>query len=447
MKLFYENLTREQAWDVVRHIEARTPYRLCLLAEIMRDTGGPLAQMDASLESLVPMWEWFEELAVADFPGVPTEVPSLYEPTIAAHASASTADWQRRTALLSEGLMHYVELVLRRVDPEARWDLWLQPGRILMEGHQEPVIRLSNGRPIHVTVLVRNLARRYRKTGVTSGARALHDVIVGELPRTWRRRRRAPQPSVLEPYLSYADRTPPAIVTISPLAVLYAPFAPTPTGDASDDVGVELLLAVGPAAGLDDPRHFSPLPVDTVAAVLAELDLTDPDGRPVGPRQLLTDGTQLFSADGTAVVETVVARQALRALSRTRRRRHRRHLDPPRESSAHARRRPRRTPCRRGLRRVARDVAALGGLEASGMACYDVVEIEPQPPDARRPGCIGRRRPGLSRQLIGCGLRAEGPTTDEYAARALSTPVTTDRPAIPCTPRRCGRRRHRRRTE
>lgn len=144
---------------------------------------------------------------------------------------------------------------------------------------------------------------------------ALHDSIVEDLPASRRQRGRDRGASVLEPYLSYADRTPPAIVTTSPLAVLYAPSAPTATADASDDVGVELLLAVGPAAGLDDPRHFSPLPVDTVAAVLAELDLADPDGRPVRPRQLLTDGTQLFSADGTAVVETVVAGRALRALS------------------------------------------------------------------------------------------------------------------------------------
>lgn len=85
--------------------------------------------------------------------------------------------------------------------------------------------------------------------------------------------------------------------------------------ETSDDVGVEMLLAVGPASGLDDPRHFAPLPVDTVAAVLTELDLTHEDGRPVRPRELLEDGTQLFAADGTAMVETIATGGALRALS------------------------------------------------------------------------------------------------------------------------------------
>ncbi|MBO0924259.1 hypothetical protein J1G44_07150 [Cellulomonas sp. zg-ZUI199] len=312
----YVDLTREQAWDVVRHIEARAPYRLCLLAELMRDTDGPVDQMDASLESLVPMWEWFTTIAVAGYPGVPSDVPSTYEPLIVAHAAPGTADLQRRAALLSEGLMHYVELVVRRIDPESRWDLWLQKGRIRMAQHQEPVIRLANGTPIHATYLVTDMARVAvnDKGGTARDPRALRDELASHLPSSWRRRHQDPQPSVLVPYLAYAGRTPPAIVTSSPLAVLFDAPAPAPA-EPFDDVGVELLLAVGPAAGLDDPRHFAPLSVDTVAAVLTALDVTHEDGRPVKARELLEDGTQLFAADGTAMVETIATGGALRALS------------------------------------------------------------------------------------------------------------------------------------
>ncbi|MCM0639408.1 hypothetical protein [Cellulomonas wangsupingiae] len=312
----YVDLSRAQAWDVVRHIEARAPYRLCLLAERMRDTEGPLDQMDASLESLVPMWEWFTAIAVAGYPDVPSDVPSTYEPLIVAHAAPGTADLQRRAALLREGLMHYIELVVRRIDPEARWDLWLQKGRIRMDQHQEPVIRLSNGTPIHAIYLVTGMARNAVKDagGSARDRRALRDQLASSLPSSWRRRRQDEESSVLRPFLSYAGRTPPALVTSSPLAVLFD--APTPApAEPFDDVGVELLLAVGPAAGLDDPRHFAPLPPDAVVAVLTELDLTHEDGRPVRPRELLEDGTQLFAADGTAMVETIATDGALRALS------------------------------------------------------------------------------------------------------------------------------------
>ncbi|MCC2333772.1 hypothetical protein [Cellulomonas wangsupingiae] len=311
----YEDLTREQAWDVVRHIEARAPYRLCLLAERMRDTDGPLDQMDASLESLVPMWEWFTTLAMAGYPDVPTDVPPTDEPRIVAHARPEYVDLARRRALMCEGLTHYIELVVRRIDPRSRWDLWLQKGRIRMAQHQEPVLRLSDGTPIHVIYLPGGMARRYEKGELHAGRDplALRKNITEDLPSSWRRDQ-DPQPSVLAPYLAYAGQTPPALVTSSPLAVLFD--APTPApAEPFDDVGVELLLAVGPAAGLDDPRHFAPLSVDTVAAVLTELDLAHEDGRPVRPRELLEDGTQLFAADGTAMVETIATDGALRALS------------------------------------------------------------------------------------------------------------------------------------
>jgi len=311
----HEDLTRAQAWDVVRHIEARAPYRLCLLAERMRDTDGPLDQMDASLDSLVPMWEWFTRLAMAGYPDVPTDVPSTDEPRIVAHALPEHVDLARRRALMCEGLTHYIELVIKRIDPQSRWDLWLQKGRIRMAQHQEPVLRLSNGTSLHVVYLPGGMARRYEKGELQAGRdpQALRKTITEDLPPTWRRDQ-DPQPSVLAPYLAYADQTPPAIVTSSPLAVLFD--APTPApAEPFDDVGVELLLAVGPAAGLDDPRHFAPLPVDTVAAVLTELDLAHEDGRPVKLRELLEDGTQLFAPDGTAMVETIATGGALRALS------------------------------------------------------------------------------------------------------------------------------------
>lgn len=311
----YQDLTREQAWGVVRRIEAAAPSRLRLLAALMRDTDGPLAEMDATLESLVAAWAWFTPVAISGYPGVPTDMPSMYEESIVEHVLPEYVEFARRRALLCEALMHYVELVLRTVDQGARWDLWLQKGRIRMAQHQEPVFRLSNGTPIHLTSIVTGMAYKC-EVGEVPGARdpqRLRDIIAEDLPPSWRRDQ-DPQPSVLAPYLAYADQTPPAIVTSSPLAVLFD--APTPVpAETSDDVGVEMLLAVGPASGLDDPRHFAPLPVDTVAAVLTELDLTHEDGRPVRPRELLEDGTQLFAADGTAMVETIATGGALRALS------------------------------------------------------------------------------------------------------------------------------------
>ncbi|GIG41703.1 hypothetical protein [Cellulomonas phragmiteti] len=309
----YDTLTNEQAQELVRYIEARAVLRLAQLAHRMLRTGGPLGEMDASLESLVPMWDWFCGIEASGYLDTPTAVPPLHEPLIVAHAAPGTADLQRRRMVMLEGLEHYIELVLRRIDPGARWDLWLQTGRIRMARHQEPVIRMSDGTAVHVLSLVAGLQKR----GQDPDPSRLRTRVSDEIPRARRPRSQQREASVLEPYLAHLGAPVPDALAISPLTVLYPASSTTAGSDGSsgDDFGVDLLLAVGPAAGLDDPGQFAALPVDTVAAVLAELGLALDDGRPVGPRQLLQDGTQLVDPEGTVVVETVVARGALRALS------------------------------------------------------------------------------------------------------------------------------------
>lgn len=77
----FQGTTREQADEYCRYVLATEPWRLRDLAERMRATGGPLAQMDGSYASLVPLWRWFVAYADAGFPGGPRGDPVVVADT------------------------------------------------------------------------------------------------------------------------------------------------------------------------------------------------------------------------------------------------------------------------------------------------------------------------------------------------------------------------------
>lgn len=54
--MYFQKTTREQAEELARHVMALEPVRLRELAVWMHATGGPLDEMDGSVDSLVPLW-------------------------------------------------------------------------------------------------------------------------------------------------------------------------------------------------------------------------------------------------------------------------------------------------------------------------------------------------------------------------------------------------------
>lgn len=84
----------------------------------MHESGGPISKMDASLESLVPLWEWYLERFHAGFPEVPDgAVPS----------KARTLGWspssplEARVGFALEAFSHYLFEVLNAYDGSAEW--------------------------------------------------------------------------------------------------------------------------------------------------------------------------------------------------------------------------------------------------------------------------------------------------------------------------------------
>src|SRR5665647_165211 len=119
--------TREQAEEFCAHVVAREPYRLRDLAERMRATGGPVEAMDASVDSLVPLWEWFVGYLLAGCPGVPggDVVSAAPFPS----DGSLDGDRDRRRGVACEGVQHYLRLVVQRLFGRAPWEVYV-PSRL-----------------------------------------------------------------------------------------------------------------------------------------------------------------------------------------------------------------------------------------------------------------------------------------------------------------------------
>lgn len=307
----FEDTTREQAEQFRAHVEAREPYRLGDLAERMAATGGPVEAMDASVESLVPLWEWFVGYLLAGLPGVPED--ALPSRAILVDEVSAEDRWRRRLGLACEGLEHYARLVVERLHGQAPWVV-LEDHRDFR--HHETLVRLPVG---------------YLDTGIILGVagNAERDRFDARAPAALRLRfveyaidvqEQDRGPSVLAPYLS-ADLPPmPEIARVSPRLRWEAEAAKraTPGGTtpkAAPRGGEELVLVAGAGSDLNDrPHKVRPLPVDVVATALTAAGFTSDDSDHVVPEQLLEDDIHLMHREEVAVVGTFVHRGRLRAL-------------------------------------------------------------------------------------------------------------------------------------
>ncbi|MFS0700072.1 hypothetical protein AB6N24_08895 [Cellulomonas sp. 179-A 4D5 NHS] len=320
--VFFDSLSPAQAAQFCEHVVAREPYLLRELASWLEQTGGPLEAMDASVDSLVPLWEWYLNLAGEGFLGltdglVPSSVPSLAAPDPGDHA----AEQARRGWVVADRLVHYARLVLTRLVPGAYWGVCHDPG--VSNYHQVPSVFLPGwpdpARPggdwpsvyFHVV-----------------GTFAVVDVKYNEIQRDRLRKivlqfcperlpvpaRQDPHPSVLRPYLTMDLPPIPDIARVTPaLAWLNEPSsAPEPPADTAfseEDDWEDLVLAKGPVLGLEDePGLLTPLPADRVAAALTAGGFTDLDA------PALMGGAEFEHPDDVAQVATLVHDGALRAV-------------------------------------------------------------------------------------------------------------------------------------
>lgn len=311
MPIKFEDSTPEQAEEFRAHVVAREPYRLRDLAERMAATGGPVEAMDASVDSLVPLWEWFVGYLLAGLPGVPEDaLPSRATPV-----DDPTPDdrWRRRVAVACEGLEHYVRVVLERAYAQAPWVV-LEDVRDFR--HHETLVQLPVGHFLSRTVFGLALHAQTDRFSARS-ARKLRDHVLsecGDVPDLGHR------PSVLAPYLATDLPPMPAIASVSPRLR----WETEASGRAASGVaaptrsprgGEELVFVAGTGDDLNDrPHKVRPLPVAVVAAALTAAGFTSDDADHVVPEHLLQDDIHLMHRDEVAVVGTFVHDGHLRAL-------------------------------------------------------------------------------------------------------------------------------------
>src|SRR4051812_33934980 len=111
-------LTSEDASALCAAIIAREETRLSELAAWIIATNGPLAELDGSMDSLVPFWAWAVEFARQGLPGIPLGACSQW--------FIPTEDDQPTEAMkvgyAADTMAHYLMIVCRGVDPSAHWD-------------------------------------------------------------------------------------------------------------------------------------------------------------------------------------------------------------------------------------------------------------------------------------------------------------------------------------
>lgn len=322
----YCNLTREQAVQLRDHIIAREPYHLRELATWVRDTGGPLEEMDGSVASLDPMWQWCLDLARRDFDGLTDGmVPSL-APHLAIPIGFGRREQARQAQVAGDRLMHYVRLVLERLVPGAHWEMYLQPPKgpresanqqtmVFLPGHTyrwrgrnlmwhadlEPLVRMT------LTALDPTASEDRR--GPT---RLRQWLTTFKLPTELGSVQQARQASVLATYLDLELPSAPELAATTPvLAWRRDRPQPTPVYDV-DKVAGEYVVAMG---SNDEPWLLAPLPADRVAAALSEGGFIDDEHRgPVEPARLLA-GMPIAHTNGVASVDPVLCGGTLRALT------------------------------------------------------------------------------------------------------------------------------------
>jgi hypothetical protein len=118
--LLFMELSEAGARRYLDHVIARGPVRLQDLAFHMRDTGGPVNQLNASVESLGPLWEWYLKRFEAGLP----EVDPSARPSVAITLNLPMSEEMGRATYAVEPFAHYLFEIIRTFDPHARWDLF-----------------------------------------------------------------------------------------------------------------------------------------------------------------------------------------------------------------------------------------------------------------------------------------------------------------------------------
>ena len=339
------DFTDEQAQSLCDFIIRREPARLSDLAYWMRDAGGPVELMDASLDSLLPLWEWFLGFVNSGCPGVPEyarpesfqrHVPNQFldERHFGAHPALH---W--RAAFASESLEHYLMAVLRRIDPTAHWAVYSgsELRRVgAVDVHQQWTgIRMSAPRdhfvwlPLPVTVSLLQLkAEReagqrddWMKARYAAPDWLLRTIVDHRLSKETVPKSQPREPSILLPFLealhvpwNAPERVPPRLNEDL--------RNPQTVSSAKQSGDCHWLIARRPpkdygeqmSAGVEEMSLYPPMDAGRLAAGLTKLGFTDLKGLPVTAVTLLADDEGFMHPDFALRISDFVFEGSVRQL-------------------------------------------------------------------------------------------------------------------------------------
>lgn len=309
MTITFSDLSRAQAQEFCDHVVAREDARLGDLARWVLSTGGPLGELDGSLESLVPLWEWFVTFMDVGCPGVPEGVL----PSEARSFGEQGRDWASdRELFAGESIAHYVLRVVQRVDRTAHWAVHHQRKNAFR--HRTSIIADSLKIAVVIDVPLSNMIGSVRRGDSRSAEDTkLHFVVCANLG--WQQNTPVTPrgPSILSPYLQQPavpwddpGRVPPRFVGRIAMPVV----VPRPRATRAS----EMILAHPEAHGRTF-RDAAPLPEERIANLLSRLGFTTPGGKPVTAKALTASQKEFHHRDDSAAIVSLGAAGRLHAIS------------------------------------------------------------------------------------------------------------------------------------
>lgn len=320
--IWFKDVDRFVAEEHARAIIGQHAARLWDLAHLMAGDGGPVDSMDASLESLIPLWAWYRRFLDAGMPGVSLDARPARGRIVEFGGDRTDIDW--RVPSTEEMVTSYGFEVVRRAYPHARWALL---DDAIDGDHQATGIDL--GAPGW---------RFVSATSVGSGAGSSYLHGWEDMLRNDRLQEivelnyfsgsvAAPSPtgvSILTPLLGIPrpDDSPatgpvpiytPALTRrVSKARAAKEAEANRTRGDLT--FGGEYVLAA-PGAYIDDLENSTPLPTRDIIRILNDHGYTTDDGRRITTRTLTDEHTDLTMPDTASVdISVLTHRGKLRAL-------------------------------------------------------------------------------------------------------------------------------------
>ena len=316
LQLMLHHLSTGQGKRWLAYVEQSQPGHLTRLAQLMHASSGPVDDLDGSLQSLDPFFEWL--VWFIDHNGLDLIDRTEQGPeSIALGHERRTIDWTGEAIpwtpveVLLAPVEAYVFQVARRIDPSAHWDSWPRPPRSRI-GYTDDnrVGVVFRGEWKIIDSFVMSATPRFFEDWTDPVKRPTRDQLRRDVARHLGVSPDLPQPrgeSILAPLLEH----PVALPEIPRFDLAVA------SGGAVDEapkLDADPVMFLDRSAGDDDPEAAAPLPLGPVTTLLTSLGATTLEGDPITRRLLLSGADQFVILDGAVLVETLVAKRKVRAL-------------------------------------------------------------------------------------------------------------------------------------